>query len=157
SVPSGPREAPVEIEGNHSERFGASSSKAGATARAAHPGLQNACSALRAHRPRPESRRNRGLVARSMVYSASGWGAGTGVRAHRVGRPGMAKTSQCAQGSGRDLSAIPGAPPMSDVTRILSAIEQGDPHGAAQLLPLVYDELRRLAAQKLAGEKPGQT
>src|SRR5215831_11960142 len=46
---------------------------------------------------------------------------------------------------------------MSDVTRILSAIEQGDPHGAAQLLPLVYDELRRLAAQKLAGEKPGQT
>ena len=47
--------------------------------------------------------------------------------------------------------------PMSDVTRILSAIEQGDPHAAAQLLPLVYDELRRLAAQKLAQEKPGQT
>jgi RNA polymerase sigma factor (TIGR02999 family) len=46
---------------------------------------------------------------------------------------------------------------MSDVTRILSAIEQGDPHAASQLLPLVYDELRRLAAQKLAGEKPGQT
>ena len=46
---------------------------------------------------------------------------------------------------------------MSKVTRILSAIEQGDPHGAAQLLPLVYDELRRLAAQKLAGERPGQT
>jgi RNA polymerase sigma factor (TIGR02999 family) len=46
---------------------------------------------------------------------------------------------------------------MSDVTRILSAIEQGDPHAAEQLLPLVYDELRRLAAQKLAGEKPGQT
>ena len=41
--------------------------------------------------------------------------------------------------------------------RILSAIEQGDPRGAAQLLPLVYDELRRLAAQKLAQEKPGQT
>ena len=47
--------------------------------------------------------------------------------------------------------------PMSDVTRILSAIEQGDPHAAAQLLPLVYDELRRLAAQRLAQEKPGQT
>ncbi len=46
---------------------------------------------------------------------------------------------------------------MSDVTHILSAIEQGDPHAAAQLLPLVYDELRRLAAAKLAHEKPGQT
>jgi RNA polymerase sigma factor (TIGR02999 family) len=46
---------------------------------------------------------------------------------------------------------------MSEVTRILSAIEQGDPHAAAQLLPLVYDELRQLAAQKLAKEKPGQT
>jgi RNA polymerase sigma factor (TIGR02999 family) len=46
---------------------------------------------------------------------------------------------------------------MSDVTQILTAIEQGDPHAAAQLLPLVYDELRRLAAQKLAQERPGQT
>src|SRR5947209_16628463 len=46
---------------------------------------------------------------------------------------------------------------MSDVTRILSAIEQGDPHAAEQLLPLVYDELRQLAAQRLAQEKPGQT
>jgi RNA polymerase sigma factor (TIGR02999 family) len=46
---------------------------------------------------------------------------------------------------------------MSDVTRILSAIEQGDAHAAEQLLPLVYDELRKLAAQKLAQEKPGQT
>jgi RNA polymerase sigma factor (TIGR02999 family) len=46
---------------------------------------------------------------------------------------------------------------MSDVTQILSAIEQGDPHAAEQLLALVYDELRRLAAQKLAQEKPGQT
>src|SRR5438132_10079483 len=46
---------------------------------------------------------------------------------------------------------------MSDVTQILSAIEQGDPHAAEQLLPLVYDELRRLAAHKLACEKPGQT
>ena len=47
--------------------------------------------------------------------------------------------------------------PMNDVTCILSAIEQGDPQAAEQLLPLVYDELRRLAAQKLAHEKPGQT
>ncbi len=46
---------------------------------------------------------------------------------------------------------------MNDVTRILTAIEQGDPSAAKQLLPLVYDELRRLAAQRLAHEKPGQT
>jgi RNA polymerase sigma factor (TIGR02999 family) len=46
---------------------------------------------------------------------------------------------------------------MSDVTRILSAIEQGDPHAAEQLLPLVYDELRKLAAHKMKQEKPGQT
>src|SRR5262249_41067304 len=46
---------------------------------------------------------------------------------------------------------------MNEVTRILSAIEQGDPSGAEQLLPLVYDELRRLAAGKLAQENPGQT
>ena len=46
---------------------------------------------------------------------------------------------------------------MTEVTRILSAVAQGDPHAAEQLLPLVYDELRRLAAQKLAQERPGQT
>jgi RNA polymerase sigma factor (TIGR02999 family) len=46
---------------------------------------------------------------------------------------------------------------MSEVLRILGAIEQGDPHAAGQLLPLVYDELRKLAAQKLAQEQPGQT
>jgi RNA polymerase sigma factor (TIGR02999 family) len=46
---------------------------------------------------------------------------------------------------------------MSDITPILSAIEQGEPRAAEQLLPLVYRELRRLAAQKLAQEKPGQT
>jgi RNA polymerase sigma factor (TIGR02999 family) len=46
---------------------------------------------------------------------------------------------------------------MTDVTQILSAIEQGDPHAAEQLLPLVYEELRKLAAQRLAQEKPGQT
>jgi RNA polymerase sigma factor (TIGR02999 family) len=46
---------------------------------------------------------------------------------------------------------------MSEVTRILSAIEQGDAHAAEQLLPLVYDELRKLAAAKLAHERPGQT
>src|SRR5947207_83071 len=46
---------------------------------------------------------------------------------------------------------------MEEVTRILSALERGDGQAAGRLLPLVYDELRRLAAQKLAHEKPGQT
>ena len=46
---------------------------------------------------------------------------------------------------------------MTEVTRILAAIEQGDPRAAEELLPLVYDELRKLAAHKLAQEKPGQT
>src|SRR5262245_2193188 len=46
---------------------------------------------------------------------------------------------------------------MTDVTRILSAIEQGDPHAAAQLLPLVYEELRQLAAVQMGQENPGQT
>lgn len=46
---------------------------------------------------------------------------------------------------------------MSDVTQLLNAIEHGDSHAAGQLLPLVYDELRRLAARRLAGEAPGQT
>jgi RNA polymerase sigma factor (TIGR02999 family) len=46
---------------------------------------------------------------------------------------------------------------MSDVTRILDAIQAGEPNGASQLLPLVYEELRRLAAAKLVQEKPGQT
>src|SRR5260370_24086396 len=50
-----------------------------------------------------------------------------------------------------------GEPPVTDVTHILAAIKQGDPHAAEQLLPLVYAELRQLAAQKLAQEKPGQT
>jgi RNA polymerase sigma factor (TIGR02999 family) len=47
--------------------------------------------------------------------------------------------------------------PVSEVTHILAAIEQGDPRAAEQLLPLVYDELRKLAAVRMAGEKPGQT
>jgi RNA polymerase sigma factor (TIGR02999 family) len=46
---------------------------------------------------------------------------------------------------------------MTEVTRILSAVERGDPHAAEQLLPLVYDELRRLAAKKMERENPGQT
>jgi RNA polymerase sigma factor (TIGR02999 family) len=54
--------------------------------------------------------------------------------------------------SGPSVSGI-----MTDVTRILSAIEQGDPHAASELLPLVYDELKKLAAQRMAQENPGQT
>src|SRR5262245_20118267 len=54
----------------------------------------------------------------------------------------------------RPRDPSPTVPPMSEVTRVLSAIEQGDPSAAADLLPLVYDELRRLAAQKLAHETP---
>jgi RNA polymerase sigma factor (TIGR02999 family) len=46
---------------------------------------------------------------------------------------------------------------MNDVTQILAAIDQGDPHAAERLLPLVYEELRKLAAQKMAQEAPGQT
>jgi RNA polymerase sigma factor (TIGR02999 family) len=46
---------------------------------------------------------------------------------------------------------------MTDVTQLLNALEQGDPHAAARLLPLVYDELRKLAAQRMAQEQPGQT
>src|SRR5438445_5495694 len=49
------------------------------------------------------------------------------------------------------------SPPMNEVTRILSAIDSGDPNAAEQLLPLVYEELRKLAGQKLALEQPGQT
>ena len=59
------------------------------------------------------------------------------------------------QGHGQTDQRRP--PAMNDVTRILSAIEQGDPRRAEQLLPLVYEELRELASRKLAHEKPGQT
>jgi RNA polymerase sigma factor (TIGR02999 family) len=55
------------------------------------------------------------------------------------------------------LASLTSRRPMTEVTRILSAIEQGEPHAAQQLLPLVYDELRKLAEAKLAHEKPGQT
>src|SRR4029453_6984247 len=56
-----------------------------------------------------------------------------------------------------DLDGPPGSTAMGDVTRILSSIEQGDPHAAEQLLPLVYDELRKLAAARMAAESPDQT
>jgi hypothetical protein len=46
---------------------------------------------------------------------------------------------------------------MTDVTQLLSALEQGDPHAASRLQPLVYEELRKLAAQRMTQEQPGQT
>jgi RNA polymerase sigma factor (TIGR02999 family) len=52
---------------------------------------------------------------------------------------------------------VPGLPPTSDVTRLLDAAAAGDPRAAADLLPLVYDELRRLASQRLARERPGHS
>src|SRR6266478_6225682 len=58
---------------------------------------------------------------------------------------------------GANRALHPRVSAMSDVTRILLAIDQGDPRAAEKLLPLVYDELRKLAAQKMAQEKPGQT
>jgi RNA polymerase sigma factor (TIGR02999 family) len=60
-------------------------------------------------------------------------------------------------GAGRDRALQPWGEAMSDVTRILESIERGDPGAAERLLPLVYDELRKLAAAKLAREAPGQT
>ena len=57
----------------------------------------------------------------------------------------------------RTPSALATLDGVADVTQILAAIEQGNPHAAAELLPLVYDELRKLAAARLADEKPGQT
>jgi RNA polymerase sigma factor (TIGR02999 family) len=60
-------------------------------------------------------------------------------------------------GSGKTAGAAVGTESMNDVTRILSAVEQGETGASEQLLPLVYDELRRLAIQRMAQEKPGQT
>src|SRR5215470_13546355 len=80
---------------------------------------------------------------------------GTSACARRAIRPKQASFQPPPSESNR--SARGRLPKMTDVTRILSAIEHGDPHAAEQLLPLVYDELRKMAAQKLLQEKPGQT
>ena len=70
---------------------------------------------------------------------------------------GREKTDESSGSTRTEVNAAPLMAPMIDVTYILSGFEAGDPHAAEQLLPLVYDELRKLAAQKLAQEKPGQT
>src|SRR5439155_26200420 len=73
-------------------------------------------------------------------------------------RPGPGGGLRPAAPSGVPAGLRPGGSRlMADVTQILDAIERGDPHAAEQLLLEVYDELRRLAAQRLAQEKPGQT
>src|SRR5206468_1968817 len=80
--------------------------------------------------------------------------------AHPSSCPSRPMTPTPVQESGPDVPLRPSSllvAPMTEVTRLLSALEGGDPHAAAQLLPLVYDELRKLAAQKLAHEAPGQT
>src|SRR5215469_4252125 len=88
------------------------------------------------------------MVERAAVASTAAW--------HRPLHGGGLSAAFCAvfclTSSGRLCSGA-----MSDVTRILFAIEQGDPQAPEQLLPLVYDELRKLAAERMAQEKPGQT
>jgi RNA polymerase sigma factor (TIGR02999 family) len=69
--------------------------------------------------------------------------------------PAGRRRSDAVRGHG--MGGLAASLAMTEVTRILSEIERGDPKAAEQLLPLVYDELRALAAQKLAREKPGQT
>src|SRR5262249_23659718 len=78
-------------------------------------------------------------------------------RADGVDAPGVQRFRDPLKARGEDVPLgfpSPVVPPMSEVTRILNAIEQGDRQAASQLLPLVYEELRRLAAQKLARETP---
>src|SRR5262249_10508301 len=86
-------------------------------------------------------------------------GCGTGPARRRVRRARSSKIPGPTQSAGRGRSAgvfEPLMPPMSEVTRILNAIEQGDRQAASQLLPLVYEEPRRLAPQRVARETPGQ-
>jgi RNA polymerase sigma factor (TIGR02999 family) len=101
-----------------------------------------------------------GLVAGRVVRSSFDSPVAEGTGHVNVETHPQRKAPDPAQwvGIGRSDGAFPLLVwPMSDFTRMLSAIEQGDPQAAAQLLPLVYDELRRLAAQRLAQEKHGQT
>jgi RNA polymerase sigma factor (TIGR02999 family) len=106
------------------------------------------------------SPRNRGFVVRQAVYSSS----------ITVGENESAGASGLTRTDVKDLAPRPGLARglsariliisvllMTDVTQILSDIERGDPRATEQLLPLVYEELRKLAAARLAQEKPGQT
>src|SRR5437762_13444231 len=82
---------------------------------------------------------------------------GLGCRPGPASVPGRRLLSSWFPTHRHAAGSLPPGSPMSDVTRILSAVEQGDPHAAEELLPLVYEELRKLAAQKMAREAPGQT
>ena len=119
-------------------------------------------------RPRSDHPGSRSALGGTVSREATLTGVGlSGVRGRlpsRQGRrpslwtSGSLKTGRPYNGAGWILlSSDREPPPMSDVTRILSQIESGDPSAAEQLLPLVYEELRKLAAAKLAHEKPGQT
>src|SRR5689334_15652065 len=85
---------------------------------------------------------------------------GTPGRSNTVTAPPHARRKSLAPAPTAAVGCLhppPRPAPMPDVTQLLHAAERGDPHAADQLLPLVYAELRRLAAQKLAGEAAGQT
>src|SRR5207302_8221507 len=91
--------------------------------------------------------------SRDPRHQARGEAQGRRRRVH----PGLSRPRASAI---QECTAIPDRSPeevMSEVTQLLSAIEQGDPRAAGELLPLVYDELRTLAAARMTGEKPGQT
>ena len=84
--------------------------------------------------------------------------AGSAVPCANPGRAPFPCAPSCNSATeARALRSGAGALTMDAITQVLNTIEQGDPHAAEQLLPLVYDELRQLAAAKLAQEKPGQT
>jgi len=94
-----------------------------------------------------------------MVHSSTVSG-GKDLVARQDGRPRRSTSPHPAPVLREDVPLGPSSlsvKAMSEMTRILSAIEQGDPHAAEQLMPLVYQELRALAAQRLAQEAPGQT
>src|SRR5262249_37277660 len=98
------------------------------------------------------------VVARRAIYSSLVFLQG---KLLRINQLAPTRDPNRAYGTGARTSdwivAFFWLPSMNEVTRVLSAIEEGDPRAAEQLLPLVYQELRQLAAQKLAQERPGQT
>src|SRR5262245_35190843 len=102
----------------------------------------------------PKKSRTCGQAAGILSARLRGWGKK--LPRQQVRRAQSMKIPQPAQGVPLGPGSL-SVPAMSEVTRILSAIEQGEPHAAAQLLPPVYEELRKLARQRLAQEKPGQT
>src|SRR5678810_477939 len=97
------------------------------------------------------------LPSRNRLQSGKYQDAVRDFRYALVDDPGIQTESELDYNRLRSFANEPRYSRMSDVTRILSQIESGDPSAAEKLLPLVYDELRKLAAAKLAKERPGQT